>query len=337
MLNDYEIVGRKGSLFRKNFDEYAEALEAKIKGKNFLVIGAGGSIGAACAKEIFARGANLLHCVDLSENGLVELVRTIRSSKGYTTANFDTFALDCGSVVFESFFRQHHYDYVLNLTALKHVRSENSVYTMLRMIEVNILNTVKIHELCSDLGVKKYFCVSTDKAANPTNFMGATKRAMELCLFGTEAIPPISSARFANVAFSQGSLLEGFTYRLRQRQPISAPSDIERYFITQEEAGEICILSTLLGENGEILFPDSSNNIQLTSFVEIIEKYLLTVDRKPIYVEDEEEARRICENGIPPGFWPVNLFKSDTNGEKAFEEFYLDDEKIFNEKYINLA
>ena len=225
------------------------------------MIGGAGSIGQAVVKEIFQRNPKALHVVDLSENNMVELVRNLRSSIGYIKGDFRTFSIDCGSSIFESLLKaQEPYDYVLNLSALKHVRSEKDPFTLMRMIEVNILNTLKTIELTRD-SLSKYFCVSTDKAANPANMMGASKRIMEMFLVQQSANVSISTARFANVAFSDGSLPQGFNLRLQQKQPLSAPSDILRYFVTAQEAGELCMASCLLGENTDIFFP---NNLQLT-------------------------------------------------------------------------
>jgi len=218
-------------------------LQEQVEHASFLVLGGAGSIGQAVTKEIFKRSPKKLHVVDISENNLVELVRDIRSSYGYIKGDFKTFALDIGSKVYDAFIEKDgQYDYVLNLSALKHVRSEKDPFTLMRMIEVNILNTLKTCLQSQAKGVKKYFCVSTDKAANPVNMMGASKRIMELFLMREANQLPISTARFANVAFSDGSLLHGFQNRIIKKQPIAAPDDVKRYFITQEEAGQLCLI-----------------------------------------------------------------------------------------------
>ncbi len=224
------------------------SLKKKVKGANFLVIGGAGTIGQAVVKEIFKRDPERLHVVDINENNMTELVRDIRSSLGYRSGDFETFILDYGSSGFTQFYEAHQpYDYVLNLSALKHVRSEQNPYTLLRMIETNILNIVHHLESMPPHTLAKYFCVSTDKAADPVNMMGASKRIMEMFLTHRSENQSISTARFANVAFSDGSLLHGFTQRLLKRQPISAPLDIRRYFVTPQESGELCLLSCLLG------------------------------------------------------------------------------------------
>ena len=220
------------------------------------MIGGAGSIGQAVTKEIFKRNPRKLHIVDISENNMVELVRDIRSSDGYINGEFKTFALDAGSYAYDAFIKADgEYDYVLNLSALKHVRSEKDPYTLMRMVEVNILNTIKTIQQAKDKGIKKYFCVSTDKAANPVNMMGASKRIMEHFLMRESKDIDISTARFANVAFSDGSLLHSFNQRIQKKQPIVAPNDIKRYFVTPQESGELCLMSCLLGDTKDIFFP----------------------------------------------------------------------------------
>ena len=232
------LVGRERDLLTADLVEHAADLDAAVRAGRFLVIGGAGSIGQAVVKELFARGPRSLHVVDLSENNLVELVRDIRSSFGYMEGDFRTFAVDAGSPIFESLFHSMGpYDYVLNLSALKHVRSEKDPFTLMRMIEVNVLNVDECLRMASAAGVAKYFAVSSDKAANPANMMGASKRVMEMVLVASGADLPISTARFANVAFSDGSLLHGFGRRLTKRQPLSAPNDVRRYFVSARESG----------------------------------------------------------------------------------------------------
>ena len=286
-----KVLSRKQPLI-KELPEFEDILKEKVSSSRFLVIGGAGSIGQAVVKELFNRNPIKLHVVDISENNLVELVRDLRSSKGYIDGDFMTFAVDCGSLEFEILFEQQGpYDYVINLSALKHVRSEKDPYTLMRMIDVNILNTIKTIEMSIDAGVKKYFCVSTDKAANPVNMMGASKRIMEMFLYLYSDKISISTARFANVAFSDGSLLFGFQQRLFKDQPIAAPTDIKRYFVTKKEAGELCLISTLLGENREIFFPKLNNNIKLTTFTEIAENFLKLNNYTPYICSSEDEAR----------------------------------------------
>ncbi|HKL08041.1 MAG TPA: polysaccharide biosynthesis protein, partial [Bacteroidales bacterium] len=229
MLN---LIGREKELFTEDINQHEKELQQTVSNSRFLVIGGAGSIGQAVTKEIFKRNPQKLHVVDISENNMVELVRDIRSSLGYIDGDFKTFALDVGSVEYDAFFEADgKYDYVLNLSALKHVRSEKDPFTLMRMIDVNIFNTEKTIQQSIAKGVKKYFCVSTDKAANPVNMMGASKRIMEMFAIRLSEQMDISMARFANVAFSDGSLLHSFDQRIKKRQPIVAPHDVKRYFV----------------------------------------------------------------------------------------------------------
>ena len=215
-MSSLSLIGRNSALFTIDLDRKDDALSETVRNSRFLVIGGAGTIGQAVAKEIFRRDPEVLHVVDISENNMVELVRDIRSTEGYGTGEFKTFAIDCGASEFEAFLKSGKgYDYVFNLSALKHVRSEKDPYTLMRMIMVNIFNTIKTVRLAQEMGVKNYFCVSTDKAANPVNMMGASKRIMEMFLMRESLTQPISMARFANVAFSDGSLLHGFEQRFR--------------------------------------------------------------------------------------------------------------------------
>ena len=260
-MNILQLIGREEELFKDDIQHYKDELTDIVSHSSFLVIGAAGSIGQAVTKEIFRRNPKKLHAVDISENNLVELVRDIRSSLGYIDGEFRTFALDIGSLEYDAFIKSDgKYDYLLNLSALKHVRSEEDPFTLMRMIEVNIENTEKTIQQSIDNKTKKYFCVSTDKAANPVNMMGASKRIMEMFLMEKSLQIPISTARFANVAFSDGSLLHGFNQRIQKRQPISAPNDVKRYFVTPKESGELCLMSSLLGENRDIFFPKLSKS-----------------------------------------------------------------------------
>ena len=336
-MNILKIIGRMQPLFQKDLLKFEEDINHVVRNNRFLVIGGAGSIGQAVTKQLFARSAGLLHVVDLSENYLVELVRDIRSELGYITEKFDTFAIDCGAPYFKDFLAAGKYDYVLNLSAMKHVRSENSAFSMLRMLETNVLNPISNYEAAVDLGVKKYFCVSTDKAANPANFMGATKRAMEIALMRIDSEVAVSGARFANVAFSNGSLLQGFENRLAKQQPLSTPSDIERFFVTPVESGLICLFSAILGERNEILFPYNDREIKLHTFLEIAKSYLKFRGLTGVECNSEQEARDFIKNENLLKYWPINVFESDTVGEKPFEEFFTDDETLIYHKYLDLA
>lgn len=342
-MNILNLIGRTELLFGRDISSHETALSQIVSNSKFLVIGASGSIGQAVTKEIFKRNPKKLHVVDISENNLVELVRDIRSSFGYIEGDFRTFALDIASPIYDAFIESDgQYDYVLNLSALKHVRSEKDPFTLMRMIEVNILNTLKTIRQCKEKGVIKYFCVSTDKAANPVNMMGASKRIMELFLMRESKDISISTARFANVAFSDGSLLHGFNQRIQKGQPIVAPKDIKRYFVTPQESGELCLMSCLLGENKDIFFPKLSEELHLITFAEIAVNYLKQLGYEPYICSSEEEARQffntkgqlqITENK----FWPCYFTESDTTGEKDFEEFFMDGEILDLERFENLG
>jgi len=324
-----QLIGREKELFEEDIKKHEKELSKIINNSTFLVIGGAGSIGSATVKEIFKRNPKKLHVVDISENNLVELVRDIRSSLGYIDGEFKTFALDAGSFEYDAFIKKDgKYDYVLNFSALKHVRSEKDPFTLMRMIEVNILNTEKTLILSIANRAKKYFCVSTDKATNPVNMMGASKRIMELFLMRRSLEIPVSTARFANVAFSDGSLLYSFNRRLEKNQPIVAPKDIKRYFVTPKESGELCLMSAIFGENRDIFFPKLSEKLHLITFADIAVKYLKIKGYEPYICESEEEARELVKTLPKEGKWPCLFTISDTTGEKDFEEFYTDENII---------
>ena len=323
------LIGRDSELFSSDIVSHEDALKIIIQKSRFLIIGGAGTIGQSVTREIFKRDPRILHVVDISENNMVELVRDLRSTEGYGSGEFKTFAIDCGSLEFEALVNdQGPYDFVFNLSALKHVRSEKDPFTLMRMIIVNVFNTVKTLRMSREMGAKKYFCVSTDKAANPVNMMGASKRIMEMFLMRESLTQDISMARFANVAFSDGSLLHGFNQRFLKRQPFSAPNDVRRYFVTQQESGELCLLSGLLGENRDIFFPKLSEKLHLITFSEIAKSYLKERGYKPYECQSEKEARDKAEELIAKKCWPCYFFTSDTTGEKDFEEFFTDKEDL---------
>tara|TARA_B110000008_G_scaffold89143_1_gene91251 strand:- start:44 stop:1231 length:1188 start_codon:yes stop_codon:yes gene_type:complete len=328
-MNYLSLIGRDAEIFLSDVNKYCDELNRIVSSSRFLVIGGAGTIGQAVSKEIFKRDPKALHVVDISENNMVELVRDLRSTVGYGSGDFKTFALDCGSVEFEALVKNEGpYDYVFNLSALKHVRSEKDPYTLMRMIMVNVFNTVNTLRLAKEMGAKKYFCVSTDKAANPVNMMGASKRIMEMFLMRESLTQEISMARFANVAFSDGSLLYGFNQRFTKKQPFSAPNDVRRYFVTPQESGELCLLSGLLGNNRDIFFPKLSEKLHLITFSEIAVRYLRERGYDAYECESEDEARDRAEELIANKQWPCYFFKSDTTGEKDFEEFFTDNEDL---------
>lgn len=332
------LIGRTEALFTQDIENQEVELSRIVSDSRFLVLGGAGSIGQAVTKEIFKRNPKKLHVVDISENNMVEVVRDIRSSFGYIDGDFQTFALDIGSIEYDAFIKADgQYDYVLNLSALKHVRSEKDPYTLMRMIDVNVFNTDKTIQQSIDSGVKKYFCVSTDKAANPVNMMGASKRIMEMFLMRKSEEIAISTARFANVAFSDGSLLHGFNQRLLKNQPIVAPNDIKRYFVTPQESGELCLMSCIFGENRDIFFPKLSEALHLISFADIAVKYLKQRGYEPHLCDSEDEARELAKTLPAQGKWPCLFTSSDTTGEKDFEEFFTDKETLDMERFANLG
>ena len=337
-MNYLEIIGRNQELFEDDIYEKGPKLSEIVTKSSFMVIGGAGSIGRAVVKEIFQRDPRVLHVVDLSENNLVELVRDIRSTSGYRSGDFKTFAIDCGSLEFEALMKNEvQYDYVLNLSALKHVRSEKDPYTLMRMIEVNILNTIKTIKLAEENGAKKYFCVSTDKAANPVNMMGASKRIMEKFIMQTNIEIPISTARFANVAFSDGSLLEGFVNRFNHGQPIAAPNDILRYFVTPKESGELCLMSCIFGNDKEIFFPKLNEDFHLVSFKDIAYNFIESKGYNVLECKTEKEARELSINIETSKKWPCFFSQSSTSGEKSFEEFYTIDEELDFKRFSNIG
>jgi len=336
--NVLQLIGRKDLLFTGDVGRNEESISAMVQDSTFMVIGGAGSIGQAVTKEIFKRNPKKLHVVDISENNMVELVRDVRSSLGYIQGDFRTFAIDAGSLEFDAYFHNEApFDYVLNLSALKHVRSEKDPYTLMRLIDVNILNTEKTIALAKESGTKKYFAVSTDKAANPVNMMGASKRIMELFLMRDSRDIPVSTARFANVAFSDGSLLHGFNQRIQKMQPLSAPNDVKRYFVTPQESGELCLMSCLLGNNRDIFFPKLSQELHLITFSEIAIRYLENLGYEPYLCDTEEEARAKVGELAAKKKWPCYFFNSDTTGEKDFEEFYTDEEILDMDRFHNIG
>lgn len=341
-MNTLTLIGRNKELFTEDISNHEKELSEAVSASRFLVIGGAGSIGQAVTKEIFKRKPRKLHVVDISENNMVELVRDIRSSYGYIDGDFQTFALDIGSIEYDAFWKADgKYDYVLNLSALKHVRSEKDPFTLMRMIDVNIFNTDKTLQQCIENGVKKYFCVSTDKAANPVNMMGASKRIMEMFVNRRSKDISVSMARFANVAFSDGSLLHGFDQRIKKQQPIVAPNDIKRYFVIPKESGELCLMSCIFGENRDIFFPKLSEQLHLITFAEIAEKYLKEKGLEPFICKNEEEARSFFTKSqqlkANSQQWPCLFTKSDTTGEKDFEEFFTENETLDMDRFQNLG
>jgi len=340
MMNEkiLNLIGRKNEFFIEDIVKYENQLKKIVSNSSFLVIGGAGSIGQAVTKEIFKRKPKLLYVVDINENNLTELVRDIRSSLGYIEGEFRTFALDVGSIQYDAFINTYNkFNYVLNLSALKHVRSEEDPFTLMRMIDVNILNTIKTINQSIKSGVKKYFCVSTDKATNPVNMMGASKYIMEMFLMKRSVDIDVSTARFANVAFSDGSLLYGFNNRIEKKQPIAVPGDVKRYFLTPKESGELCLMSCIFGENRDIFFPKFDKNKHLISLLDIAIKYLEEKGYDAHICNTEDEARQLIKILPEKKKWPCLITKSDTTGEKEEEEFFTNKEKINMDRFKNLG
>jgi FlaA1/EpsC-like NDP-sugar epimerase len=328
-MNHYDYIERSKSFFSSDIANKSSELNYIINNSSFLVLGGAGSIGQALVKEIFKRSPVKLHVIDISENNLVELVRDIRSSLGYICKDFKTYALDISSLEYDRFIElDGKYDYVMNLSALKHVRSEKDPFTTIRMIQTNIFNTEKTINQSINKNTKKYFCVSTDKASNPVNLMGASKRVMELVAMKKSLEISISSSRFANVLFSDGSLVHSFNKRIEKRQPIVAPLDIKRYFVTPEESGQLCLLSTIFGENRDVFFPKFDQKKHLNTFEELATRFLKINGYVPLKCKTEEEAREIALKITNTKIWPCYFSLSETTGEKPVEQFFSNNEEL---------
>lgn len=338
MSDILNLIGRDSSLFQNDLPNNDMMLKDAIQGARVLVIGGAGSIGQHVAKEVFRRNPKVLHVVDISENNLVELVRDIRSSLGYIEGDTAFVPICMGSKEFEAFWHANApYDYVFNLAAMKHVRSEKDQFSLMRMIKTNIIYTQKTYQMAAEAGAKKYFAVSTDKAQSPANLMGATKRIMEICLAQQPNATAVSTARFANVAFSDGSLLHGFNARIAKRQPLSAPNDVKRYFMTGPEAGLLCLFSAVIGKDQEVYFPKLDASENLITFSQIAERFLKDRGFEPVRMDSEDEARDRAEELIAQKKWPCYFFASDTSGEKPFEEFYSPSDNVDWERHEDLG
>lgn len=338
MLTDYEhlATGRESSMFTEEMENNRTFLAESINGSRVAIIGAAGSIGSSVVKGLLEFRPVGVTLIDLSENNLVEIVRDLRSSHGVLVPeNFSALPIGMGSVECTDYFKESTpFDYILNLSAIKHVRSEKDTYCLARMIDTNVLF---IHDLLTDIpyGFRKFFSVSSDKAANPANLMGASKFVMEEMLRSQDR--SFSTARFANVAFSDGSLPHGFLKRIEKRQPLSAPKDVKRYFMSHEEAGQICILSCVLGEYADVFFPQLDEGLNEKTFSEIAVHLLaqLGYDAVPCATEDEAKAR--AQELIPQKKWPCFFFNTDTTGEKSFEEFYSKGDRLDCSSFKNIG
>ena len=337
-IND-KITLRQTSMFSPDIETNHQKLISEIRGKSVLVIGGAGTIGSSYIRAILKFNPSKLYVVDINENGLTELTRDLRSTAGgYIPDEYITYPINFADPVFEKMFRnQKGFDIVANFSAHKHVRSEKDRYSVEALLENNVIRARKLLELLIEYPPKHFFCVSTDKAANPVNIMGGSKKIMEDMIMAYSSKYPITTARFANVAFSNGSLLAGFIERLMKRQPLSAPNDVRRYFVSPDESGEICMLACMLGKSGEIYFPKLQPE-QMLTFAEIGTKFLAEFGFKAIEYGTEEEARQVSASRAEVDTtYPVYYFTSDTTGEKAYEEFFTDTEEVAFDEFVSLG
>ena len=333
------VTKRPSSMFYPDIESNKDALTKKIQGKSVLVIGGAGSIGSSFIKAILPFKPASLVVVDTNENALTELTRDLRSTKGmFVPEDYVTYPMDFDSPVFEKMFRNRGgFNIVGNFSAHKHVRSEKDIYSVEALLKNNVLHAKLLLDLLSELPPEEYFCVSTDKAANPVNIMGASKRIMEDVIFSYSDKFPVKTARFANVAFSNGSLPAGFLLRIQKLQPLSAPSDVRRYFVSPEESGQICLLSCILGENRNIFFP-KLEEAQMMTFDAIGTELLKVHGYEVLECDSDEEAINKAEdlkNGS--NLYPVHYSASDTSGEKPFEEFVTDSETADYDRFSSLG
>jgi FlaA1/EpsC-like NDP-sugar epimerase len=331
------VTKRPRSMFEKDISDNHGSLSDAIEGKHILVIGGAGSIGSSFIRAILPYQPSELVVVDSNENALTELTRGLRSSGSYVPDIYLSYPMDYSSITFQKMFKVHKgFDIVANFSAHKHVRSEKDIYSVEALLRNNVINAKGLLDLLETFPPQIYFCVSTDKAANPVNIMGASKRIMEDLIFSYSSFFPVKTARFANVAFSNGSLPQGFLERINQGQPISAPLDVKRYFVSPQESGQICMLSAILGANRAIFFPKLEEQ-QMMTFDKIAEDLLVYMGYEIAYCSSDFEAiekSKKWETGMP---YPVHFSRADTSGEKAFEEFYVEGENIDLERFRSLG
>lgn len=331
------VTKRSGSMFEADICDNRRELSDAIAGKSILVIGGAGSIGSSFIRAVLTFRPSELVVVDINENALTELTRELRSSGSFVPETYLAYPMDYGSVTFRRMFRAHKgFDIVANFSAHKHVRSEKDIYSVEALLRNNVINAKGLLDLLESCPPQVYFCVSTDKAANPVNIMGASKRIMEDLIFSYSSSFPVKTARFANVAFSNGSLPQGFLERINRGQPLSAPSDVKRYFVSPQEAGQICMLSAMLGGNRAIFFPKLEEQ-QMLTFDRIAEELLTSMGYGIDYCGSDAEAIEKSKRWETGMLYPVHFSSSDTSGEKAFEEFYVDGENVDLERFRSLG
>lgn len=333
------VTYRPVSMFAKDIEANKEKLTEEIKGKKVCVIGGAGSIGSSFIKAVLRFEPASVVVVDLNENGLAELVRDVRSTEGlYVPDEFRCYTLNFADPIFECIFREEKgFDIFANFSAHKHVRSEKDRYSVQALIENNDIKAKKLMDLLTIYPPKHFFCVSTDKAANPVNIMGASKRIMEDLVMAYNKYFKVTTARFANVAFSNGSLPDGWIHRLQKKQPLAAPSDVKRYFVSPEESGQICMLACILGKGGEVFFPKLGED-QMLTFSSICDDFVKAEGFKKVECDNASSAKKYAADmDYESDTYPVVYFKSDTTGEKAYEEFYVPGEKINMERFIALG
>ena len=331
------ITKRETSYFSQDIEANRSKLTEEIYGKRVLVIGGAGTIGSSFVKAILPFEPYSLIVVDYSENGLTELTRDLRSQDIFMPVEYITYPFDFGGEVFAKMFRKRNFDVVACFAAHKHVRSEKDHLAIEAMVNNNVFNTKNLIDLASENPPSHFFSVSTDKAANPVNVMGASKKLMENVLMAHSKTLKISTARFANVAFSNGSLLASFIERIMKRQPLSAPSDVKRYFVSPEESGQLCMLACLLGGTSDIFFPKLYES-QMMTFSAIAEKFLEEIGFDVQYCSSEDEAKSIAKDWSPgDSSYPVYFFKTDTSGEKSFEEFFTKEDTLDMDSFSALG
>ena len=333
------VIHRSSSMFESDIQINHARLTQEIAGKSVCVIGGAGSIGSSFIKSILRFRPGKLVVIDLNENGLVELTRDLRSTYGmYVPSDYRNYTLNFADPIFARIFREEKgFDIVANFSAHKHVRSEKDKYSVQALIENNDIKAKKLMDLLCEFPPKHFFCVSTDKAANPVNIMGASKRIMEDLVMAYNNKFKVTTARFANVAFSNGSLPDGWLHRLQKKQPLAAPNDVKRYFVSPEESGQICMLACILGNGGEVFFPKLGED-QMLTFSSICDEFVKSEGFQKMECANDEEAKRYAQQmSYDSDTYPVVYFKSDTTGEKAYEEFYIPGEKINMERFKALG